>query len=211
MKPSKSNKVREMYEATADSYAEMMDKEIDLPVYADILGRLQKNIAGTPGAVLDTACGSGHMLAMFQSRYDSQRSLIGIDLSPRMVAITKKRLNREDLVLVGDMRSMPGIDSNSIAAVLNFFALHHLDSNGVRVSMFEWFRVLVPGGRLLLATWEGSGKIDYGEESEIIALRHTSMELSKIAKEAGFMVTRCIVEPADDFSMDAIYLECEKK
>jgi ubiquinone/menaquinone biosynthesis C-methylase UbiE len=103
-----------------------------------------------------TACGSGHMLTLFQSGYDTQRSCIGIDISLRMVSISKKRLHREDLVLVGDMRSLSGIDSGSIAAILNFFALHHLDEEGIRAFMLEVFRVLVPCGRLILAAWEGS-------------------------------------------------------
>ena len=189
-----------MYEATADSYAEMMDKEINLPVYKDILGRLQKNIANTPGALLDTACGSGHMLAMFRSLYDSQRTLIGVDLSPRMVAIANKQLSNEGSVLVGDMRSLPSIKSSSTAAVLNFFALHHLDIEGMNASMLEWYRVLVPGGRLLVSVWEGIGTIDYGEESDIIALRYTRNELVQMAEDAGFRVT-----------MDAVYLESMKE
>ena len=41
LKTSSINEVREMYDATADSYADMMDKEIGLPVYAEVLGRLQ--------------------------------------------------------------------------------------------------------------------------------------------------------------------------
>ena len=200
-----------MYEATADSYAEMMDKEINLPVYKDILGRLQKNIANTPGALLDTACGSGHMLAMFRSLYDSQRTLIGVDLSPRMVAIANKQLSNEGSVLVGDMRSLPSIKSSSTAAVLNFFALHHLDIEGMNASMLEWYRVLVPGGRLLVSVWEGIGTIDYGEESDIIALRYTRNELVQMAEDAGFRVTRCAVEPVEDFPMDAVYLESMKE
>jgi len=200
-----------MYEDTADSYSEMMDKEIDLPVYANILGRLQAQMEGIPGAVLDTACGSGHMLELFRTRYDSQRTLIGADLSPRMVAIAGKRLGKEVSVLVGDMRSLPEIPSNSVAAVLNFFALHHLEKEGVGASMAEWFRLLMPGGRLLVAAWEGEGTIDYGEASDIIALRYTSNELSEIAKKAGFIITRCVVEPVEDFPMQATYLECKKE
>ena len=153
MNPSQINKVRKMYEATADSYAEMMDKEIDLPIYGDLLGRLQENIANTSGAVLDTACGTGHMLAMFWSQYDSSRSLIGIDISPRMVAISKKRLGKEASIMVGDMRTLSGINSSSVAAILNFFAIHHLDIDGIHASMIEWKRVLVQKGRLLLAAW----------------------------------------------------------
>ena len=200
-----------MYDATADSYTEMMDKEINLPIYKEILGRLQKNIANTPGVLLDTACGSGHMLAMFRSLYDSHRTLIGVDLSPRMVAIANKQLSNEGSVLVGDMRSLPSIKSSSAAAVLNFFALHHLDMNSITVSMFEWYRVLVPGGRLLVAVWEGIGTIDYGEVSDIIALRYTRNELVEMAEATGFRVTRCVVEPVEDFPMDAVYLECMKE
>ena len=61
-----------------------MDKEIDLPVYSDLLGRLQERIANVPGTLIDTACGSGHMMSMYHERYDQQRLLLGIDLSPRM-------------------------------------------------------------------------------------------------------------------------------
>ncbi len=157
-----------MYEATADSYAEMMDKEISLPVYMDKLGRLQEHISDTPGKLLDTSCGSGHMMDMFRSQYDPNRSLIGIDISPRMVEITKKRLGEEVSVMVGDMRALPDIDSGSIAAIINFFAIHHLDVDGVHESMLEWNRVLVHNGRLLLAAWEGRGLIDYGENSDIL-------------------------------------------
>ncbi len=200
-----------MYEANADSYAEIMDKEINLPVYKDVLGRLQESISNTPGVLLDTACGSGHMLAMFRSQYDSNRSLIGIDISPRMVAISNNRLGEECSVMVGDMRSLPGIDSGSVAAVINFFAIHHLDVDGIHASMLEWNRVLVHKGRLLIAAWEGSGVIDYGEESDIVALRYTSNELIEIAEVTGFIVTQCTVEPVEDFPMDAIYIECIKE
>lgn len=200
-----------MYDTNADSYAKMMDSEIKLPVYKDKLGQLHENIVNTPGILLDTSCGSGHMLAMFRSQYDSNRSLIGIDISPRMVAVSKKHLGKEASIELGDMRALPGIDSASVAAVINFFAVHHLDADGICASMLEWNRVLVQNGRLLVAAWEGSGAIDYGEESDIVALRYTCNELTEISEKSGFIVTRCTVEPVEDFPMDAIYLECIKE
>ena len=200
-----------MYDANADSYAKMMDREIKLPVYKDLLGRLQEQIANTPGILLDTACGSGHMLAMFHSQYDSGRSLCGIDISPRMVTVSKKRLGKKASIEPGDMRALPGMDSGSVGALINFFAVHHLDTDGISASMLEWNRVLVQKGRLLVAAWEGSGAIDYGEESDIIALRYTAKDLTKIAIKSGFTVTQCNVESVEDFPMDAIYLECVKE
>lgn len=199
-----------MYEATADSYAEMMDKEIELPLYSNVLGRLQERIASTPGTLIDTACGSGHMLSMFHDRYDISRPLLGIDLSPRMVAIAGARLKSYGQVLLGDMRDLPTVVSGSAAAILNYFAIHHLDPEGVREAFLEWYRVLCPGGQLLIAAWEGVGTIDYGDDSDIVALRYTDAELASWAETAGYTVSRCVVEPVEDFSMDAIYLECLK-
>lgn len=210
MKPSPSREVCEMYEATADSYAVMMENEIDLPLYSDALGRLHDRIANTPGILIDTACGSGHMLAMFHERFDQRRPLLGVDLSPRMVAIAGKQLESSGQVMVGDMRDLSWVESGSAAAILNFFAVHHLDPEGVRRAAAEWYRVLRTGGQLLVAAWEGADLIDYGDKSDIVALRYTSSEISSWTEEAGFTVSRCVVEPVEEFPMDAVYLECVK-
>ena len=210
MRPSPANEVRKMYEETADSYAQMMDAEIDLPVYADVLGHLRDRIANTPGAVVDTACGSGHMLFMYHERYDRSRQLMGVDLSPRMVAIAEKRLARRARVVVGDMRQIPGVDADTAVAILNFFSLHHLDPEGAGEALREWHRVMRPGGELLLATWEGSGVIDYGDDSDIIAPRYGIDELKLWVRQAGFEVTRCVIEPVEGMPMEAIYLEAVK-
>ena len=211
MKTSSLQEVREMYESSADDYSKMMDREIELPVYKDMLGRLYGEISDMPGILLDTACGSGHMLKLFNTEYDSERSIIGIDISPRMVAIAKKRLGKNAMVLLGDMRVIPEIKKDTVAAVINFFAIHHLDTDGIHEALLEWHRVLVAKGRLLIAAWEGNGIIDYGEESDIVALRYTSKELIEISERAGFSIDRCKVDPVEGFPMDAIFLECKKE
>ena len=211
MRPSPTNDVREMYEETADSYARMMDAEIDIPVYADILGRLRDRIANTPGTLVDAACGSGHVLSMYHERYDQSHALLGVDLSPRMVSIARGRLGTNAHVVVGDMRDLSAVASGSSSAVLNFFALHHLDPEDVVLVFREWHRVLGPGGQLVVATWEGSGAIDYGDVSDIVALRYSSDEMAAWAQEVGFTVTRCVVEPVEEMPMDAVYLEGVKE
>ena len=210
MKVSLTKEVRDMYESTAESYSKMMDKEIDLPVYSEILGRLHERIANVPGTLIDTACGSGHMMSMYRKRYDQRRSLLGIDLSPRMVSIAGKKLGSAGQVVVGDMRDLSQVEANFASALLNFFAVHHLDPEGVRTAVKEWYRVLRPGGQLLVAAWEGVGTIDYGEESEIVAFRYGNDELFKWSQEAGFDISRCVVEPVEGFPMDAVYLEGAK-
>ena len=206
-KPSDADRVRDMYDATAESYAEMMDSEIDLPMYGDILGRLQIRITDLPGGLVDTSCGSGHMLARYRERYERDRSLVGIDLSPRMVAIANERLGPAAEVMVGDMRDLSAVASGVAAAVLSFFAVHHLDRGGLAVALAEWRRVLRPGGQLLLAAWEGAGAVDYGDSADIVALRYGADELSSAVRTAGFIVDRCVVEPVEGFPMDAVYLD----
>jgi len=210
MRTSKKDQVREMYESTADAYNNMMDQEIQLPVYRELLERLHQDISGLKGPLLDAACGSGHMLAMYMDQFDATREVMGVDLSARMVEISKNRLGNAAKLVQGDMQRMLHIESASVAAVINFFAIHHLDPDGVRAAMREWNRVLVPRGRLLLAAWEGSGPIDYGDASDLVALRYGSQELLEIAGESGYLVPRCRVAEVQDFPMKAIYLECQK-
>ena len=207
MKPSPASAVRDMYDATADAYAKRMDAEIDLPVYADTLGRLHDRIAGLQGALIDAACGSGHVLRAYRDRCDRRRSLLGVDLSPRMAAVAAETLGSAGQVVVGDMRDLRTVDAGSAAAVLNWFALHHLDPDGARAALEEWHRVLQPGGQLVVAAWEGEGAIDYGGMSDIVAFRYRADELAAWSRESGFSVSRCVVEPVEGFPMDAIYLE----
>lgn len=210
MKTSSAKSVREFYDISADTYSDMMDSEINLPVYADTLGRLAERIVNVPGPIVDTSCGSGHMLSKYREHYDPQRPLIGVDLSPRMVSIARSRLNDAAEILNGDMRDLVGIEPGSTAAVLSFFALHHLNPAEVVLAFKEWRRILRPGGQLIVAAWEGSGPIDYGDASDIAALRYTQNEISDWAKEAKFIVDRCNVEPVEEFPMHAIYLEGSK-
>ena len=211
MKPSSIDEVRELYEASADSYAEMMNAEINLPLYSDVLSRLHQSISNLKGLLVDTACGSGHMLAMYRDRYDHSRLLFGVDLSPKMVSIASKRLGKSARIVVGDMRQLSAIETGSAAAMINYFALHHLDPKGVSAALLEWNRVLIPGGQLLVAAWEGSGTIDYGDDANLTALKYRSEDLTALISEAGFAVNRCTVEPVEALSMDAVFLEAIKQ
>lgn len=85
MKLSSTSTVRTLYDETADTYSQMMDQEIEDPWYALTLSQLAGEIADLSGPVVDTSCGSGHVLSLYKSRFDPERALVGIDLSPRMV------------------------------------------------------------------------------------------------------------------------------
>ena len=48
-------------------------------------------------------------------------------------------------------------------------------------------------------------------ESDIVALRYCGNDMTTWAQEAGFAITRCAVEPVEEFPMDALYLEGVKE
>ena len=207
---SSLEKVRELYESSAESYAAMMDTEIELPIYSEILSRMALDIAHITGPVVDTSCGSGHMLARYHERHDPTRPLVGVDLSPGMVAISHARLGSRARVLTGDMCNLESLEPNSSAAVISFFAIHHLDPEKVPVALQHWYRILQPGGRLVLAAWEGAGPIDYGDFSEVVALKHPEVQIKNWVETAGFVLNRCVVEFIAEMSMNALYLEANK-
>ena len=210
IKTSDADAVREMYDLSAESYAEMMDSEMEDPMYADMLGRLRTNIADLSGPIVDAPCGSGHLLSMYHENFDADRPLLGIDLSPQMVAISKQRLGDAANISVADLRKLTALESSSAAAVVSYFAFHHLDSSEIIDALAEWHRILQIGGQLVVATWEGEGAIDYGEHSDLVALRHRASDIESMITDAGFSIARSAIERDEEMSMDAVYIECQK-
>lgn len=209
-KTSNSDAVRDMYDAKAGSYSEMMDSEIEDPFYEDTLGRLKTRIDGLSGVLIDAPCGSGHMLSMYHEQYDADRPLLGIDLSPEMVEITKKRLGSAAEVIVGDIRQIDPVESGSAAAVISHFAFHHLDIDGISECLTEWHRVLQTDGQLVIGAWEGVGAVDYGGESDLIAIKHRADEIESLLQAVGFTVSKIWAETDDSMQMDAVYIDATK-
>ena len=199
-----------LYDETAESYARMMDEEIELPIYSETLARLAESITDVAGPVVDTSCGPGHMLWLYRARFDPERAVMGVDLSQRMVGVARARLGPDARVVVGDMRRLTQLSSDSIAGVISFFAIHHLGSEEVKSALREWHRILRVGGRLVLAAWEGAGLIDYGEVTDVIAHKHTKEDLSRWVRECGFRLECSTVETIQDMGMDAVYFDLAK-
>lgn len=208
---SSRSEVRAFYDDSADGYNDMMDEEIKLPLYDVVLSGLADRISSLDGPVLDSSCGSGHMLEMLREKYTHRRQLLGLDLSPKMVTIARERLGDTASISQGDMSDLAEISDDACAAVISFFSLHHIGAAELVACFTEWNRVLVLRGQLVVATWEGEGTIDYGDQSDILTQRYKESELVDALKAANFQIESHSVQPVEGFEMDAVHIIASKR
>ena len=211
MSVSPEGRVRGLYDTTADSYDAMMEQEIHLLLYDRVLSDLANAARSVPGSILDSSCGSGHMLHRIAKEYCPNGTYSASIYRRRWCESSRGRLGESAKVFKGDMSSLPQIPDASVTAVISFFAIHHVDSAGLGVCLDEWCRVLATGGHLFLAAWEGNGNIDYGGESDVVARRYREAEIVNAASRSGFQVVRHSVEPVDEMEMDAVHLVAAKR
>jgi SAM-dependent methyltransferase len=97
-----------------------------------------------PRHVLDAGCGRGNIAERIAAR--TAATVIGVDQSERMVALTRARGLE---AVVGDVRALP-FEDDSFDCALAAWMLFHVDE--VDAALAELARVLRPHGRLVAAT-----------------------------------------------------------
>ncbi len=101
------------------------------------------------GPWLDLGCGSGSFLAAV----GRDRTTIGLDVAMRWLLVARKRLDEEGLgqvrLVCGNAERMPFRDGTFAAVVAGDVIEHVADQPA---TLAESHRVLMPGGRLFLAT-----------------------------------------------------------
>ena len=104
--------------------------------------------AGSGDSVLDVGCGSGYLLYQLRRRFTC---LWGLEYSGHR--LEQARINLQDLPFTpvqGSAESMTGIASDSIDCVVSADTIEHVPD--VFLAAAELFRVLRPGGRLVINT-----------------------------------------------------------
>ena len=137
---SKEGGVREFYDKHYRRFAEtrytvwdvMKDFEVSM---------------GRGSRVLEAGCGNGKNLVYLRGM---GHYVEGIDFSKRLVVYSRARgIN----VCLGDIRSMPYMD-NEFDYVISVAVIHHISTYEGRVmAIREMYRVLRPGGRMLVTVW----------------------------------------------------------
>lgn len=187
------------YNLVAEAYGEsFFDELAGKPFDRDLLKRYVGLLP--KGEVCDLGCGPGHVCRFLR---EQGADAFGMDLSPEMVEVARKRNQDVGLRFVqGDMRSLPLADG-ALAGVVAFYSVIHLELQTVPRALEEMCRVLVPGGRLLLAVHAGEGVVNTDEWFEqpvsVFATLFAEEELHRALHMAGFQVDEVFKRAPYDF------------
>ena len=145
-----------------------------------------------PGdSVLDVGCGTGEVTLLAKTRAKDGK-VYGIDPAPEMIAVARNKAARKGLEIdfpVGVIESLPFGDA-SIDVVTSSLMMHHLPEALKARGLAEIYRVLKPGGRLLIADFmRPTGS--FLNHLFIAFTRHQGLEsgiedLQKLLNDAGF-------------------------
>jgi ubiquinone/menaquinone biosynthesis C-methylase UbiE len=129
-----------------------------------------KHLAVQPGEhLLEIGPGTGMGLLDLSKWVGEFGRVYGLDLSPGMLQVAAKRLNKSGMagramLAVGDGVNLPYSDS-SFSALFMSFSLELFDTPEIPQVLAECRRVLKPGGRLGVVAMHKSAKSGFAERS----------------------------------------------
>ncbi|WP_067176503.1 class I SAM-dependent methyltransferase [Microtetraspora niveoalba] len=112
--------------------------------------------AGPGHRILDVGCGTGYLTRLLAPLVGPDGRVTGVDPSRPMLDHARRRSPGNCSYQVGEGQALPFPDASFDIAVSSF-AVHHMPGSGRPAAMAEMFRVLRPGGRLLIAEFRPPG------------------------------------------------------
>lgn len=202
MKNPIMDSVRDSYDRIADAYARRYANELQQkPLDRELLNRFAAEIQER-GEVCDIGCGPGHIARYLR---DQGTNVFGLDLSPRMIDEARK-LSPDISFHVGNMMGLD-LESGRLAGMVAFYAIVNIPEASLPVVFAEMWRVLQPGGWLLLSFHVGDEVI---QPSELLG-QPISMEffffrpltIRRLLQGTGFVIEDVVER--EPYSLDVEY------
>jgi SAM-dependent methyltransferase len=189
---------REGYDLTATEYAErfqshVQDRPLDRAMLAGFAGLVNR-----AGIVADVGCGTGAATRMLA---DFGLDVVGIDLSPNMIAEARRR-NPDLRFEVGSMTGLE-YDDGRFDGICAWYSVIHIPDDLLPQVFSEFHRVLRPGGLALVAFQVGEQprefKQMFGEQVSLTFYRRQPDTVALLLEESGLTPYAGLVrEPNDD-------------
>jgi len=186
------------YDRVADEYVRRIFEELQhKPLDRQLLDRFAASVRDL-GPVCDMGCGPGHIARYLQAR---GVEVCGVDLSPAMVE-RARRLTPGVEFHQGDMMTLDEADG-VWAGIAAFYSIIHIPRGDIVQALRELWRVLRPGGILLLAFHIGDDAIHleewWGQKVCVDFFFFRSDEVATYLRGAGFAIEEIIErEPYPD-------------
>ena len=154
----------------------------------DVYTRITALSGARPGdRVLDIGCGGGYLARLLAAAVAPGGQVTGLDTSAPAIGYARKRAAANCSFALGVAQDLPWPDG-SFDVVASTLAAHHIPDTARQDAFGEMYRVLRPGGALLVADFRPSGRRQ-SLHSRITASRHGSaVPLEDLATAAGFRI-----------------------
>ena len=183
--------IQTSYDRVADEYVRHIFDELrHKPLDRQLLDRLAASVRDL-GPVCDLGCGPGHI-----ARYLHEQGVhvCGIDLSAELVE-RARRLTPGIEFRQGDMMALD-VPDGSWAGIAAFYSIIHIPRDDIVRALSEMWRVLRPGGLLLLSFHIGDDTIHldewWGQKVCIDFFFFRSDEIAAYLMSVGFEIEEII-------------------
>jgi ubiquinone/menaquinone biosynthesis C-methylase UbiE len=182
------------------SFPEMYERALVGPLFRPWAEDVLVEVALSPGdRLLDVACGTGIVARLAKERLGDTGKVVGVDLSPAMLAVARREGPRIDW-REGDAAALPLRDDERFDVVVCQQGMQFFPDRAAAARQMR--RALAEGGRLAVSTWRPDVEVPVCEELRHVAERHLgpisdrrhslgeAAALETLLRDAGFRDVR---------------------
>ncbi len=158
-------------------------------------GRVYRRVVELSGTgpgdrVLDIGCSSGYLVRLLAAVAGPSGSVTGLDPSEAALAYARRRAPAGASFTAGVAQDLSPFPDGTFDVVTSTLALHHVPARKRQDAFREMYRVTRPGGRLIVADFDPSGRTPrlHGGAARMRHAAATTGPLDDLAAAAGYQV-----------------------